>query len=115
LKINGLCFNIVIKISIKEVNLLAKKKQPPVRMCIGCNEHKLKKELIRIVRNKSGEVSIDFTGKKQGRGTYICKDSSCFEKAYKQKKIQRVFEMEISSELFGELKNEVENENGKNI
>jgi predicted RNA-binding protein YlxR (DUF448 family) len=91
------------------------KKQPPVRMCIGCSEHKLKKELIRIVKNNEGEVSVDFSGKKPGRGAYICRDTVCFEKAYKEKKLQRIFEIEINKEIFEQLKREVESENGKDL
>ena len=57
-----------------------KVKKVPLRMCTGCSEMKPKKELIRVVKNKEGEVSIDLTGKKAGRGAYICKDIECFNK-----------------------------------
>ena len=56
-----------------------------MRMCLGCQEMKPKKELIRVVKNKENEISIDFTGKKPGRGAYICRSLSCFEKARKGK------------------------------
>ena len=55
-----------------------KPKKIPMRMCMGCNEMKPKKELIRIVKSPEGEISLDFTGKKPGRGAYICRDKECF-------------------------------------
>ena len=58
-----------------------KKKKIPMRMCIGCQEMKPKKELLRVVKNKENEISIDFVGKKPGRGAYICKEVECFDKA----------------------------------
>ena len=85
-------------------------KKIPQRMCTGCMEMKPKKELIRVVRNKEGEVSIDFTGKKPGRGAYICKDMSCFEKAYKTKRLAKNLETTIDEEIYAKLKDEIENE-----
>ena len=64
-----------------------KKKKIPKRMCTGCMEVKPKKELIRIVRNKEGEVFVDPTGKKNGRGAYICRNIQCLEKAFKSNSI----------------------------
>ena len=61
-----------------------KQKKVPMRMCLGCGEMKPKKELIRVVRNKEGETSLDLTGRKAGRGAYICKDIECFRKARKK-------------------------------
>ena len=69
-------------------------KKLPQRTCIGCNEKKDKKELIRIVVNKENEVKVDKTGKQDGRGTYICNDIKCLEKAVKAKKIQRALKIE---------------------
>ena len=75
-----------------------------MRMCVGCGEMKPKKELIRIVTDPDGNVSVDPTGKKAGRGAYICKSTDCLKKAGKSKKF-RVSE-EIISQLEAELANE---------
>lgn len=76
----------------------------PKRTCIGCNEIKLKKELIRVVKNKEGQIFIDKTGKANGRGAYICDNIECLEKAIKTKKLERTFEMNIDIKLYEELK-----------
>lgn len=75
-------------------------KKIPQRTCIGCNSKKDKKELIRIVKNKNGEISIDLTGKKDGRGVYLCKNEECLNKAIKGKKISRKFEMEVEDSIY---------------
>lgn len=85
-----------------------KVKKIPMRMCTGCMEMKPKKELIRVVKNKEGEVSVDLTGKKAGRGAYICKNTECLEKAVKTKRLGRNLEIEIDDELLNKLKEEVE-------
>lgn len=82
----------------------------PKRMCTGCMEMKPKKELIRIVKNKDEEVSVDFTGKKPGRGAYICKDPDCLEKAIKTKRLSKNLEVNISDEIYEKLKEEIANE-----
>lgn len=87
-----------------------KKKKIPQRMCTGCMEMKPKKELIRIVKNKEGEVFVDPTGKKNGRGAYICRNSECLEKAFKNKRIQKNLEIQIDDALYNSLKEQVENE-----
>ncbi|MBP1744032.1 MAG: hypothetical protein H6Q58_1010 [Firmicutes bacterium] len=87
-----------------------KAKKIPQRMCTGCSEMKSKKELIRVVKNKEGEVSIDLTGKKSGRGAYICKNQECFEKAYKTKRLEKNLETKIDEELYNSLKSEIVNE-----
>lgn len=79
-------------------------KNLPKRTCIGCNETKLKKELIRIVKNKEGEIKIDKTGKANGRGAYICDNIECLEKAIKTKRLERNFETKISEEIYEELR-----------
>lgn len=79
-------------------------KSLPMRTCIGCNQIKPKKELIRIVKNKANEISIDKTGKANGRGAYICDNIECLEKAIKTKKLERSFETQISQEIYDELK-----------
>lgn len=87
-----------------------KVKKIPQRMCTGCMEMKPKKELIRIVRSKEGDVSVDLTGKKPGRGAYICKSIDCLQKAFKTKKLERNLEITISEELQNKLREEVANE-----
>lgn len=82
-------------------------KNLPKRTCIGCNEIKLKKELIRIVKNKNGDISVDKTGKAQGRGAYICDNIQCLEKAIKTKKLERNFETKIETQLYENLKKEM--------
>lgn len=79
-------------------------KNLPKRTCIGCNETKLKKELIRIVKNKEGEIKIDKTGKANGRGAYICDSIECLEKAIKTKRLERNFETKISNEIYEKLR-----------
>ena len=73
-----------------------KVKKIPLRMCTGCMEMKPKKELIRVVKSPEGEVSVDLTGKKSGRGAYICKNKECLEKAFKAKRqIKRLPILEV--------------------
>ncbi|MCY6483932.1 YlxR family protein [Clostridium aestuarii] len=79
----------------------------PKRMCTGCSEMKPKKELIRIVKNKEGEISIDLTGKKPGRGAYICKDVSCLEASFKSKRLDKNLQCKIGSEIYDKLKIEI--------
>lgn len=86
-----------------------KTKKVPMRMCLGCGELKPKKELIRVVRNKEGEISIDFTGKKPGRGAYICGSIECLNKARKTKRLERAFETAISPEIYDQLSEEIQN------
>lgn len=77
----------------------------PQRTCIGCNLKKDKKELLRIVKNKQNKISIDKTGKQDGRGAYICNNVDCLEKAKKTKRLERSFEMKIDEEIYENLKN----------
>ena len=79
-------------------------KTMPQRTCVGCMQKKDKKDLIRIVKNKQNEISIDKTGKKDGRGIYICDSIDCLEKAIKTKKIERSFETKISEEIYNDLR-----------
>ena len=83
-------------------------KKIPIRTCIGCNEAKPKRELIRIVKTAEGDVSVDLTGKKNGRGAYICPSVSCLEKAIKTKRLCRAFEMPIENELYEKLRAEID-------
>lgn len=87
-----------------------KVKKIPLRMCTGCMEMKPKKELIRVVRSKEGEVSVDLTGKKAGRGAYICKSAECLEKAFKAKRLSRNLEVNIDETIYSRLKEEITNE-----
>lgn len=82
-------------------------KKVPMRRCLGCMESKPKKELVRIVKTKEGEISLDKTGKKSGRGAYICDNVACLEKAIKAKRIEREFEMEIEDEIYALLRREI--------
>lgn len=79
-------------------------KKQPQRTCMGCNQKKDKKELIRIVKNKNNEILVDRTGKKEGRGAYICDDVNCLDKLIKSKRLERVFEMSISDEIYESLR-----------
>ena len=79
----------------------------PLRQCIGCNEMKDKRELVRIVRNKEGEISVDLTGKKPGRGAYICKSIDCLNKAQKAKRLERAFSTAIEAEIYDTLRSDL--------
>ena len=79
-------------------------KKQPQRTCMGCNQKKDKKDLIRIVKNKDNEISVDRTGKKEGRGAYICDDVNCLEKVIKSKRLERVLEIPISKEIYESLR-----------
>lgn len=79
----------------------------PLRKCIGCGEMKDKRELVRIVRSKEGEISVDLTGKKPGRGAYICKDIACLDKAQKAKRLERAFSAKIESEIYDTMRREL--------
>ena len=85
-----------------------KKRKIPLRQCLGCNEHKPKSELLRVVRSPEGEVSLDFTGKKSGRGAYICHDTQCLKKAIKSKAIERAFGLSVPEEIFETLSIQME-------
>lgn len=79
-------------------------KKLPQRTCTGCNTKKDKKELIRIVKNKQGEIHLDLTGKMDGRGIYLCKNEECLKKAIKNKRISKTFEMEIEDSLYENIR-----------
>ena len=79
-------------------------KSLPQRTCIGCNEKKNKKELIRIVKDKQGNINIDKTGRAEGRGAYLCDNITCLEKAIKSKRLEKVFELKISDEIYESLR-----------
>lgn len=75
-------------------------KKIPERKCMGCNEKRPKKELVRVVRTPDGNVLLDITGKVSGRGAYICPKVSCYEKALKTKRLERCLEAEIPDEVY---------------
>ena len=83
-------------------------KKITLRMCLGCNEMKPKNELIRVVKDPEGNISLDFTGKKNGRGAYICRSKACLEKAIKSKRIERSFSVAIPNEIYNSLEKEMD-------
>ena len=88
-----------------------KEKHIPMRMCSGCRERFEKNSLIRVVKSPEGDISIDKTGKKSGRGAYICKSVECFEKARKARKFERSFSCMISEDIYNSMEGELrENE-----
>lgn len=78
-------------------------KQQPQRMCIACRARLDKQSMLRIVRNKDGEIRLDFTGKADGRGAYLCDNPACLDKVVKQKLLHRVFHQEISDAVYQSL------------
>ena len=87
------------------------KKKMPERQCLGCNEHKPKKELLRVLRTPEGEIVLDFTGKRSGRGAYICRDLKCLKKARKSGRIGKSLEVNIPDEVYDKMEREL-SENG---
>ena len=85
-----------------------KQKKIPMRQCLGCNEHKPKAELLRVVRDPEGAVSLDFTGKKSGRGAYICKSSVCLTKAERSGRLSKNLECEIPEDVYLAMEAELE-------
>ncbi len=73
------------------------------RMCVCCREMKDKKQLLRIVKNKEGEIFVDQTGKKNGRGAYICKDEDCLKKLRKNKVLNKTFKCLITDEVYSQI------------
>ncbi len=84
-------------------------KKIPQRQCIGCGEMKSKKEMIRVIKTPEGEIMMDATGKKNGRGAYICPSRECLKKAIKSKGLERSFKMSIPSDIYEALTKEMEN------
>ncbi len=83
-------------------------KNIPLRKCLGCDEMLGKKGMLRVVKTKEGDISIDETGKKNGRGAYICRDMECFLKAQKKHSLERSLKCTISEEIYEKLKAEIE-------
>ena len=90
-----------------------KVKKIPMRQCLGCNSHKPKREMMRVVRLPDGNVVLDLIGKVSGRGAYICHDLTCFKKARKAKRIEHILECEIPESLFDKMEQEIESGDGK--
>lgn len=86
-----------------------KAKKIPLRMCKGCGEMFDKRTLVRVVRSPEGEVSLDLTGKKSGRGAYVCKNPDCLAKARKKKAFERELEVQISDEIYNQMEEEMKN------
>ena len=84
-------------------------KKTPLRRCCGCMEMKPKTELCRVVRSPEGEVSLDLTGKKPGRGAYVCKNIDCLQKAQKARRFEREFSMQIPSEIYDRMEEDLKN------
>ena len=82
-------------------------KKTPMRQCLGCNAHKPKRELIRVVRLKDGGILLDLVGKVSGRGAYICPLTSCFKKARKSRRIEHILECEIPDEIYDNMEREI--------
>lgn len=78
-------------------------------MCTGCGEMFDKRTLVRVVKSPDGEVSLDLTGKKSGRGAYVCKNRECLKKARKKKAFERAFQMQISEDVYNKLEEEMKN------
>ena len=81
-------------------------KKIPMRICMGCGVSKSKKDLMRVVRTPEDEFVLDATGKKNGRGAYLCKDAECLKKAIKSKGLERSFKMSIPKEVYAKLEEE---------
>ena len=84
-----------------------KAKKVPMRMCTGCGEMFDKRTLVRVVKSKEGEISLDLTGKKAGRGAYVCKNADCLTKARKKKAFERAFGVKIEDEIYDKMQEEI--------
>ena len=87
---------------------MANKRKIPMRKCVGCGEMKPKKELLRVLRTEEEGFVRDTTGKKNGRGAYICYSRDCFQKAVKNKGLERSFKQAVPAEVYGHLEKEME-------
>ncbi len=91
-----------------EVKTQVSTKKIPLRQCIGCGESKSKKEMIRILKTETEGIILDPTGRKNGRGAYICPSSECLKKAIKSRGLDRSFKMQVPKEVYETLKKEME-------
>ena len=85
-----------------------KTRKIPMRMCVGCREMKDKRSLMRVVKSPEGAISFDRVGKAPGRGAYVCKSKECFEKAVKQRQLERALETRIDEAVFSQLMEEID-------
>jgi uncharacterized protein len=85
------------------MKIMKSQKKIPYRTCVGCQEKKPKRELLRIIRTPEGKIEIDITGKKSGRGTYLCYNMSCFQEAMKKNRIAKALKVDLSPEIMSEL------------
>lgn len=86
-----------------------KTKKVPLRMCAGCGEMFDKRTLVRVVKSPEGEVSLDLTGKKAGRGAYVCKNADCLKKARKKRAFERAFSIQIDDSVYDKMEEEIKN------
>ena len=86
---------------------MRKPKKTPRRQCVGCREMKEKSALIRVVRSPEGDVSLDFRGKRPGRGAYVCPDAACLKRARRARALERAFSAAIPPEVYGALEEEM--------
>ncbi|MDD2955132.1 MAG: YlxR family protein [Oscillospiraceae bacterium] len=82
-------------------------KRVPMRMCTGCGEMKPKRELVRVVKSAEGEISLDLTGKKSGRGAYVCRSLECLKKARKARRFEKAFSCQIPAEIYDRMEEEL--------
>ena len=87
-----------------------KEKKVPLRMCTGCGEHKPKRELVRVVKTPEGEISLDLTGRKSGRGAYICPSIECLAKAKKARRLEKAFSCQIPDDVYAAMEKELKDE-----
>ena len=79
----------------------------PMRMCTGCGQMKPKRELVRVVKSQDGEIALDLTGKKAGRGAYVCRDIECLQKARKARRLEKAFSCRIPDEVYDRMEEEL--------
>ena len=85
-----------------------KTRKIPLRMCLGCNQRKPKQELIRVVRDGEGNVNVDYTGKMNGRGAYLCKRTECFKKSIKSNALSRILGVPVGEDILNKLRENYE-------
>lgn len=88
-------------------------KKTPQRMCVGCQQMKDKSELARVVRNEKNEITVDLTGKMNGRGAYLCRNIECVEKARKSRKLSKAFSAQVRDDVYTALADRIKTEYGK--
>lgn len=90
--------------------MATKPKKLPLRMCTGCGEMKPKKELVRVVKPKEGDIDLDLTGRKSGRGAYICRSLSCLQSARKARRFEKAFSCKIPDEVYDRMEEALKND-----